>query len=187
MPTKILPFLAVSGFVIHSFQSTAHAQFFEGAGIESATSNSIRYATLDRTIYSGECPALINHAATSYFVSDNFPPSPGLRLRLTNMSRGLSPDSPPFTVRDYNKGRASQSFDMVIGTKHRGKYFVVREGRNVMQYEILKGGSVVNTGTFDFAVQVQTRYQRRNKIPIEVTKRRSDGTKYTAIEYQCPW
>jgi hypothetical protein len=175
-----------SGFLILCCQPQVHAQFSEGTGIESSVSSSITSSTLNRTIYQGECSGQIDHAETSYFVSDSFPPSPGLQVRLTNMSRGLSPDNPPTTLREYSKGRASQSFDMVVGTKHRGKYFVVREGSNIMQYEIINGGTVINSGTFYYTVQVQTRYQQRNKVPVEVTKYNKDGSTYKASEYQCP-
>jgi hypothetical protein len=167
-------------------QPQVFAQFSQGIGIETSVSSSITGSTLNRTIYQGECSGQIEHAETSYFVSDSFPPSPGLRVRLTNMSRGLSPDNPPLTLREYSKGRASQSFDMVVGTKHRGQYFVVREGSNIMQYEIMNGGTVINSGTFDYTVQVQTRYQQRNKRPVEVTKYNEDGSTYKATEYQCP-
>lgn len=187
--TRQIPFIIALGANFCSAfccQSQVLAQFSQGIGIESSVSSSITGSTLNRTIYTGECPGQIEHAETSYFVSDSSPPLPGLQVRLTNMSRGLSPDSPPFTLREYSKGRASQSFDMVVGTKHRGKYFVVREGGNIMQYEIMNGGTVVNHGTFNYTVQVQTRYQERSKVPVKVTKYNKDGSSYETTENQCP-
>lgn len=164
----------------------ARSQYNEGAGIETVTSSSIHFLSINRTIYEGECPGEIQHPITGYFVNDDLPPRLGLTLKLTNMSRGLSPDDPPFTSRTYDRGRASQSFDIALGSKHRGRYFVVREGRNLMQYEIFNAGNTISTGTFTVDVKAPIRRDYRYKKPVEVTKYNSDGTSYRTTEYRCP-
>lgn len=164
----------------------AIAQYNEGAGIETVGSTSIRSLTIARTIFQGECPGQTQHTITGYFVNDDLPPRPGLTLKLTNMSRGLSPDDPPYTSRTYDRGRASQSFDLALGDRHRGSFFVVREGRNLMQYEIFQAGNTIASGTFDLRVDSPVRYEYRNKRPVEVTKYNSDGKSYRTTEYRCP-
>jgi hypothetical protein len=164
----------------------ARSQYNEGAGIETVTSSSIHRMSIHRTIYEGECPGEIQHPITGYFVNDDLPPRPGLTLKLTNMSRGLSPNDPPYTNRTYDRGRASQSFDIALGQKHRGRYFVVREGENLMQFEIFNAGNTISTGTFTVYVKAPTRTDYRYKKPVEVTKYNSDGTSYRTTEYRCP-
>ncbi len=165
--------------------SRAYSQYSSGVGIETAASGSILQIYVPRIIYTGECPGDGQITQTSYFVSDSFPPSPGLLVRLTNMSRGLSPDNPPFTLRDYSKGRASQSFEVALGSRHRGQYFIVKQGENVLQYEIIKAQSVIRSGIFQIYVSSPTREQPRAKKKVELTKFRSDGTSYQEVEYRC--
>lgn len=164
----------------------AFSLYSEGVGIETVGSSSIHSLTIARTIFQGECPGEVQHTITGYFVNDDLPPRPGLTLKLTNMSRGLSPDDPPFTERTYDRGRASQSFDLALGDRHRGRYFVVREGRNLMQFEIFQAGNTIASGTFNLRVDVPVSYQYRGKRPVEVTKYNSDGTSYRTTEYRCP-
>lgn len=161
-------------------------QYSEGVGIETVGSTSIQSLRIAKTIFEGECPGQTQYPITGYFVNDDLPPRPGLTLKLTNMSRGLSPDDPPYTNRTYDRGRASQSFDIALGERHRGSYFVVREGRNLMQYEIFQAGNTISTGTFTVRVDVPLRYEYRGKKAVQVTKYNSDGTSYKATEYRCP-
>ena len=164
----------------------ARSQYNEGAGIETVTSSSIHRMRIEKTIYEGECPGEVQQPITGYFVNDDLPPRPGLTLKLTNMSRGLSPNDPPYTNRTYDRGRASQSFDLALGQKHRGRYFVVREGENLMQFEIFNAGNTISTGTFTVHVKVLVNRAYRYSKPVEVTKYRSDGTSYRTTEYRCP-
>jgi len=168
------------------FQHSALAQYAAGVGIETSNSNSIYSLGISRTIYTGECPGSRQYPITGYFVSDTHPPTPGARVKLTNMSRGLSPDSPPYTLREYSRGRASQAFEIALGDKHRTRHFVVRPGQNTMQYEIMKNGNVINYGTFNIGVFVRENQEYRGKKRYEVTKYRDDGSKYTTYEYRCP-
>lgn len=178
--------LAIAITALASLVATpVFSQYSEGAGIETVGSASIHTLRIAKTIFEGECPGETQYPITGYFVNDDLPPRPGLTLKLTNMSRGLSPDDPPFTNRTYDRGRASQSFDIALGERHRGRYFVVREGRNLMQYEIFQAGNTVSTGTFTVRVDVPIRYQYRGKKAVQVTKYNSDGTSYKATEYRC--
>ena len=165
----------------------AFAQYTTGVGIESANSISISSLGISRTIYTGECPGIKQYPVTGYFVSDIHPPTPGSKVKLTNMSRGLSPDNPPFTLREYSRGRASQSFEIALGDKHRGSYFVVRPGQNMMQYEIMKNGNITDHGTFTVNVSVSDSQEYRGKERYEVTKYNTDGSKYQTYEYRCPY
>lgn len=181
-PAWVVSALGMVGLMV----APAIAQYNEGAGIETVGSTSIRSLMIARTIFQGECPGQTQHTITGYFVNDDLPPRPGLTLKLTNMSRGLSPDDPPYTSRTYDRGRASQSFDLALGDRHRGSFFVVREGRNLMQYEIFQAGNTIASGTFDLRVDSPVRYEYRNKRAVEVTKYNSDGKSYRTTEYRCP-
>ena len=162
------------------------SQYSDGEGIESAKSNSIRNISIDEIVYEGQCPGTVQYPEKAYFVSDNQPPKPGYRVKLTNMSRGLSPDAPPFTDRSYAKGRASESFEIALGEKHQGRYFIVRQGENLLQYEITRDGNLVDSGTFTYNVLVTSSTEYRNKVAKQVTKYNSDGSSYQTTEYRCP-
>jgi len=164
----------------------AYGRYSDGAGIESVTSESIHRLTISRVIFEGPCPGEALQTITGYFVNDDLPPQPGLSLKLTNLSRGLSPNSPPYTIRAYDYGRTSESFDIILGEKHRGRYFVVRRGRNFMQYDILQAGNVVASGSFTVDVDVPIFYRYRGRKAVEVTKYNSDGKSYRVNEYRCP-
>lgn len=166
-------------------QFPALAQYERGAGIESAGSDSIYSISIRKTIFTGECPGERQYPEVGYFVSDLNPPLPGRRVKVVNMARGLSPDNPPYTDRSYGKGRASQSFEIALGSKHRGRYFVVRPGVNLIQYTINQGGNIVDSGTFRYNVRVRESEQVRNKTRKEVTKYDSNGKSYKTYEYRC--
>ena len=164
----------------------AYGRYSDGAGIESVTSESIHRLTISRVIFEGPCPGEALQTITGYFVNDDLPPQPGLSLKLTNLSRGLSPNSPPYTIRAYDYGRTSESFDIILGEKHRGRYFVVRRGRNFMQYDIYQASNVVASGSFTVDVDVPIYYRYRGRKAVEVTKYNSDGKSYRVNEYRCP-
>jgi hypothetical protein len=176
----------VGAAAILSIPIAAQAQYQAGVGIESASSNDISRLTIGRIIYQGECPGTRQFPEKGYFVSDERPPSPGQRVKLTNMSRGLSPDNPPYTDRSYAKGRASESFEIALGSGHQGRYFIVRPGTNLMQFEITRDGNTLESGTFPFHVDVSESTEIRNKTLEEVTKYTSDGKPYKTTEYRCP-
>jgi hypothetical protein len=162
------------------------SQYSDGEGIESVKSNSIRNISINQIVYQGECPGIVQYSEKAYFVSDKQSPKPGYRVKLTNMSRGLSPDAPPFTDRSYAKGRASESFEIALGAKHQGRYFIVRQGENLLQYEITRDGNLVGSGTFTYNVIVTSSTEYRNKVAKEVRKYNSDGSSYLTTEYRCP-
>lgn len=183
---KYLRVLLTTSVALISWSYPALSQYSDGEGIESAKSNSIRNISISQTVYQGECPGIDQYPEKAYFVSDKQPPTPGYRVKLTNMSRGLSPDVPPFTDRSYARGRASESFEIALGAKHQGRYFIVREGENLLQYEITRDGNLVGSGTFTYNVIVRSSTEYRNKVPKEVRKYNSDGSSYLTTEYRCP-
>jgi hypothetical protein len=165
--------------------SIATAQYSSGVGIETSRSNVITEISIPLIIYTGECPGVDQTPQTGYFVSDSHPPYPGYNIKLTNMSRGLSPDNPPYTIRNYSKGRASQSFEIALGSKHRGSFFVVKQGENTLQYEIIKEQSIIHSGIFRVLVITSASQQNRAKKKVEITKFNPNGSSYKDTEYRC--
>ena len=176
----------VTSVTLMGWSYPALSQYSDGEGIESVKSNSIRNISINQIVYEGECPGIDQYPEKAYFVSDKQPPTPGYRVKLTNMSRGLSPDAPPFTDRSYAKGRASESFEIALGAKHQGRYFIVRQGENLLQYEITRDGNLVGSGTFTYNVIVRSSIEYRNKVAKEVRKYNTDGSSYLTTEYRCP-
>lgn len=168
------------------FSFPGFSQYTDGEGIESSNSTNIKGIAIKQIVYEGECPGITQYPEKAYFVSDKLPPAPGYRVKLTNMSRGLSPDAPPYTDRSYARGRASESFEIALGAKHQGRYFIVRQGENLMQYEVTRDRNLVSSGTFSFYVTVNSSSEYRNKVQKEVRKYNTDGSSYLTMEYRCP-
>ncbi|MBD2354904.1 hypothetical protein H6G41_09755 [Tolypothrix sp. FACHB-123] len=122
--------------------------------------------------YVGECPSSAVYATkvTAWFTSSTEPPSKGRRVIIRNISRGMSPDKFPFTDRDYSKGRASESTDIIFGTKHSNNIFVVRENTNEFEYEIRQDNSVVERGQFSAFVSSSSTIQEVPRNRREVDK-----------------
>ena len=147
-------------------------------GIETINSESLKYISIPRTVYVGQCPGARNGKTEGYFVDYNTPVAPNLVVKLENYARGLSPQKPPYTVRDYDKGRASEKIKFKFGTEHNKVNFIVREGLNPIKYQIIDETNrrervILKSGMFMLKVGVdQTVYKRNMEY--------SDGS------YYCP-
>ena len=147
-------------------------------GIETLNSESLKYISIPRTVYVGQCPGEKNGKTEGYFVDYNTPVAPNLVVKLENYARGLSPQKPPYTVRDYDQGRASEKIKFKFGTEHNKVNFIVREGLNPIKYQIIDETNrrervVLKSGMFMLKVGVdQTVYKRNMEY--------SDGS------YYCP-
>ena len=147
-------------------------------GIETINSESLKYISIPRTVYVGQCPGERNGKTEGYFVDYNTPVAPNLVVKLENYARGLSPQKPPYTIRDYDQGRASDKIKFKFGTEHNKVNFIVREGLNPIKYQIIDETNrrervILKSGMFMLKVGVdQTVYKRNMEY--------SDGS------YYCP-
>ena len=148
-------------------------------GIETINSESLKYISIPRTVYVGQCPGARNGKTEGYFVDYNTPVAPNLVVKLENYARGLSPQRPPYTVRDYDQGRASDKIKFKFGTEHNKVNFIVREGLNPIKYQIIdetnrKERVILKSGMFMLKVGIEKTVYKRNM------ERSSDGS------YYCP-
>ena len=148
-------------------------------GIESINSESLKYISIPRTVFVGECPGERNGKTEGYFVDYNTPVAPNLVVKLENYARGLSPQRPPYTERDYDQGRASDKIKFKLGTEHNKVNFIVKQGLNPIKYQIIdetnrKERVILKSGMFMLKVGIDTTTYRRDM------ERSSDGT------YYCP-
>ena len=149
-------------------------------GIETINSESLKTIFIPRTVYVGQCPGAKNGKIEGYFVDYNTPVAPNLVVKLENYARGLSPQKPPYTVRDYDSGRASEKIKFKIGTEHNKVNFTVREGINPIKYQIIdesnrKERVILKSGMFMLKVGLNKTVYKRNM------ERSSDGS------YYCPF
>ena len=149
-------------------------------GIETINSESLKTIFIPRTVYVGQCPGAKNGKTEGYFVDYNTPVAPNLVVKLENYARGLSPQKPPYTVRDYDSGRASEKIKFKIGTEHNKVNFTVREGINPIKYQIIdesnrKERVILKSGMFMLKVGLNKTVYKRNM------ERSSDGS------YYCPF
>ena len=136
-------------------------------GIETINSESLKYISIPRTVYVGQCPGEKNGKTEGYFVDYNTPVAPNLVVKLENYARGLSPQKPPYTVRDYDQGRASDKIKFKFGTEHNKVNFTVREGLNPIKFQIIdetnrKERVILKSGMFMLKVGVDQTVYKRN-------------------------
>ena len=148
-------------------------------GIETINSESLKYISIPKTVYVGECPGARNGKTEGYFVDYNTPVAPNLVIKLENYARGLSPQRPPYTEKDYDKGRASDKIKFKFGTEHNKVNFIVKEGLNPIKYQIIDETNrrervIIKSGMFILKVGIDKTVYRRDM------ERASDGS------YYCP-
>jgi hypothetical protein len=109
-----------------------------------------------RVEYVGQCPGIDITSGTlrGEFISEETPPAPGRRVRIQNVTRGMSGDPYPFTDREYSRGNASEAFEFGIDDRHRGQTFSVLAGENELEYEIYQDNRVIEEGTFAIDVAI---------------------------------
>lgn len=168
LPTPSLPIpVAVSALATHSVrpphgrgrasagsaggsiplaQSDILQQTQETTGLYFDSSELVNQATLSRINFVGDCPGISRSWLRAQFRSATIPPSPGMRVRLTNLS--ASGGEAPFTDREYDKGNLSEKTHVTLGGAHENKYFAVVPGLNKISYKIYSSSSAVETGSF---------------------------------------
>lgn len=91
------------------------------------------------------------------FISPTTPPAPGLRVTIRNVTAGLDRNPSPYTDRGYDKAPMSQGFKVSFDITHKGSYLAVQPGNNDFSYEIKRGNTIIESGTFT------ARIDRRNQ------------------------
>jgi len=108
------------------------------------------YAPITQTTYTGDCPgvALDRDSFRARFRSSKTPPGDRRRVIIRNMTTGMAGDTPPYTDREYDKGRLSEATTTEFGTEHSSQRLRVAFGMNTFSYEIRESGVPVESGTF---------------------------------------
>ncbi|MEM8831299.1 MAG: serine protease [Cyanobacteria bacterium P01_G01_bin.19] len=167
-------------------------------GFETIGSAEINKFTIAETIYIGECPGVKLETQEATFFSHNTQTSPGRRVIITNVTRGLNRDPFPYTDREYERGQISEKTRIAFGSQHSRRKFVVLPGKNLFRYEIVQTEdnsdleTVLEEGTFSAVAQKKSFYVRRDKKPVEEIYC-SDNDRYCDKEeqkvrrvYKCP-
>ncbi|MEH2358508.1 MAG: hypothetical protein V7K58_02120 [Nostoc sp.] len=162
-------------------------------GWEFAGIRQLNKASIQEIEYDGECPGKDSGSIKAWFTSSKTPPAPKRRVFIKNVTRGLESDPYPYTDREYQKGKSSESTQIAFGTSHRGSNFIVMEGENEFQYEIKENKKVIDSGSFTAVIDKD----------LDVRRRDASGTKNsvcfnsavalnvcadirTKTEYTCP-
>lgn len=124
----------------------------------------LNQALITEIEYEGECPGQERPSLEAKFTSSQTPPAPGRRVIVRNVTRGLASDPYPYTNREYDQGRSSESTRMLFGTRHDGKQFTVLEGENNFEYEIRQGDRIIDSGKFTAVIDKQVDARRRDAI-----------------------
>ena len=90
------------------------------------------------------------------FISSNTPPAPGLRVAIRNVTPGIDQNPSPHTDREYHKPPTSEGFKVSLGTIHSGRFLAVQPGENHFSYEIKRGKTIIESGTFTARIDHQT-------------------------------
>ncbi|MFZ9519412.1 MAG: hypothetical protein ACO3A4_02945 [Silvanigrellaceae bacterium] len=114
-----------------------------------------------QVVYTGACPGTSIDPVRGYFFDPGIPTLPGRRVRVVNVTPGMSGDPFPFTDREYQSGGRSEKIDFLPSSRHRQRWFSVAEGMNDFEVTVTDGGRVVDTKQFAFPVTVMTRYEGR--------------------------
>ncbi len=162
-------------------------------GWEFRGSRELNQASITETQYEGECPGTDSSYQEAQFSSSKTPPAPGRRVIVRNVTRGVASDPYPFTDREYDEGRASETTRMAFGTNHSGRRLHVLEGENNFEYEIRERNRVIDSGSFTAVIEKLTDVKRRDAtastqsvcmnsaIPLTMC-----ADIRTRTEYKCP-
>jgi len=95
------------------------------------------------------------------FISSNMPPAPGLRVVIRNLTPMIDQNPSPYTDREYDKAPTSEGFKVSLGTIHSGRFLAVQPGENHFYYEIKRGNTIIESGTFTARIDHQTQSRQR--------------------------
>lgn len=88
--------------------------------------------TFYRTKYEGDCPGETMENPKAYFVSQQTPTGDKRRVRIENVTAGLS--DTPYTDREYEENGRSETTTLDFGAKHSSKFFRIQPGENRFAY-----------------------------------------------------
>lgn len=101
------------------------------------------------------------------FISSSTPPASGLRVIVHNITAGMQGNPSPYTDREYDQGIRSEGFQVRFGTSHDGAYLAVVQGKNNFSYEIKRGETLVESGSFVADIKEATEQEKRRETRIE--------------------
>jgi hypothetical protein len=116
---------------------------------------------MENVIYTGACPGSSLLPVRGYFFDTEMPTVEGRRVKIANITQGISSNPFPYTDRQYSSGGRSEKIDFFARSHHGQRYFSVIEGMNEFEVTYSDGGRVVATKSFQFPVSVTTRYEGR--------------------------
>ncbi|MEG4803617.1 hypothetical protein QUB63_31220 [Microcoleus sp. ARI1-B5] len=96
------------------------------------------------------------------FISQTTLPAPGLRVIIRNVTPGIDKNPYPYTDREYDTAPVSEGFKVSFDIQHRNRYLAVQPGNNEFSYEIKRGNTIIESGTFT------ARIDRRNQSIIRM-------------------
>lgn len=174
-------------------QDTSHAELIVRDRGNIAV-NQVRFTRIE---YAGQCPgtAYVPSKLEAQFVSHRTPPAANRRVVIKNVSKGLESDPYPFTDREYNRDRYSESFDIRINYKHTSRNFSMIGGENQLEYAIMDANKTpIEQGNFAVQVSINDRgvIQRdmvcRDEFKCEIERRddREDRICRTLTTCNCP-
>lgn len=148
---------AFSLFSVSAFSDSSVRTGFVAANgtfpVEGALFSTYRVRYICRTGASGYSGPF-TESKRIYFRSAETLPAPGMRVRIWNVSDEFTMGSAvPYTDREYDNGLRSEGFDVLPGTHHQGRYFVVAASEldntvNKFRFEVRQQETVVNRGEF---------------------------------------
>ncbi|MEN9811058.1 MAG: hypothetical protein RLZZ488_2625 [Pseudomonadota bacterium] len=115
----------------------------------------------EQVIFTGACPGSTLLPVRGYFFDPEVATTEGRRVRIVNVTPGMSSDPYPYTDRQYSSGSRSEKIDFLPRSHHGQRYFSVAEGMNDFEVTYSDGGRLVQSKFFQFPVSVITRYEAR--------------------------
>lgn len=129
--------------------------------IDTSTGPRTDALVFENVIYTGSCPGSRMNPVRGYFFDPEVNTLPQRRVRIVNVTPGMSADPFPYTDREYRSGGRSEKIDFYPRSQHGQRYFSVMEGINQFEVTYTDGGRIVKTDFFSFPVYVSTRYEAR--------------------------
>ncbi|MEG4485196.1 hypothetical protein [Microcoleus sp. D2_18a_B4] len=96
------------------------------------------------------------------FISHTTLPAPGLRVIIRNVTSGIDKNPYPYTDREYDKSRISEGFKVYFDSEHKSSHLAVKPGNNDFSYEIKRGNTIIESGTFTARIDRRTQSITRN-------------------------
>ena len=166
LPTKAKWVSKVIGFSLLSvplMSNLTHAQSQSPApqiGLQFQQSQAFNMGEVTEYKDSGGCHSQSysreKTAGKATFISSNMPPAPGLRVAIRNVTPRIDQNPSPYTDREYDKPPTSEGFKVSLSTIHSGRYLAVQPGENHFSYEIKRGNTIIESGTFTARIDHKT-------------------------------